>query len=782
MVIKKIVLHKFKRFALKGIDHYELIPSSKLIILNWSNGVGKSSLLSQLNPLPAELKRDFYPDGYKEIHIEHNNKLYVITSKDTKHSILEDNKELNPSGNKRTLIQIVQDIFNINTNKLDVINGINLFTNMSPSERKSWLTSISTVDYRYPISVYSKLLDRKKDLIAYKKLQQEKLTEANSTLNKYSNIEELKKKEEVYKYTMDNLLKEYNNITNINIEVIENNLKSLNKAISNHRLYKENKTIYIKDIETNIIRKETTLKLLLEESSNITKQIDLIHQDMVNVDKEVIDTTLKLINSMDKDILQFILNSNREITISRLTKAVNTIDNLKVVLTKITQEVDIQEDYKLEQDRLSKTIATLEVKLKEMMQEIEDSKTLSTLNNVRCNHCGNKVTVDLSKLNYKSVDSIKDEITTLKEQYRVIVNKIKLIDNYNLYKEKILSFVNGEFKCYFKEIDITKDIFMVLKDINNTLVYYIHYLEESSDYIDLYLQYKDKLQDYNSIHTEKFKKKQELEEKYKKIIEDTYKLREEISTLTKDKKEYENFVSIRNNIRSELKKYNTYVKERTKVKINEWIDLNVKNIEQELALIDRDLKQYELIQNNIDTYVKDIKTYEEELIVLEDLLNILSPTKGLIAKSINSFLGVFIKEMNSIINTVWDYNLEILPCDISSETKNDLDYKFKVIVNNNIEVEDVSRLSSSMQEIVNLAFRIVFIKYSKIPNLPLLLDEFGRTMDREHRINSFNMLDNILLHSFEQIFLVSHFEEIYGRFNLAQFPMMEKEKEIQEDN
>ena len=78
MVIKKIVLHKFKRFALKGIDHYELIPTSKLIILNWSNGVGKSSLLSQLNPLPAELKRDFYPDGYKEIHIDHNNKLYVL--------------------------------------------------------------------------------------------------------------------------------------------------------------------------------------------------------------------------------------------------------------------------------------------------------------------------------------------------------------------------------------------------------------------------------------------------------------------------------------------------------------------------------------------------------------------------------------------------------------------------------------------------------------------------------------------------------------------------------
>ena len=63
MLLKKVVLHKFKRFFLSGVEHFVYTPDSNITIIAWANGMGKSSLLSQLNPLPADLKKDYREDG-----------------------------------------------------------------------------------------------------------------------------------------------------------------------------------------------------------------------------------------------------------------------------------------------------------------------------------------------------------------------------------------------------------------------------------------------------------------------------------------------------------------------------------------------------------------------------------------------------------------------------------------------------------------------------------------------------------------------------------------------
>ena len=154
------------------------------------------------------------------------------------------------------------------------------------------------------------------------------------------------------------------------------------------------------------------------------------------------------------------------------------------------------------------------------------------------------------------------------------------------------------------------------------------------------------------------------------------------------------------------------------------------------------------------------------------MLKVLSPSDGIIAKSINSFLNIFIQEMNHIINSVWSYEMVLLPCDITED--NDLDYKFKVKVNNDEVIEDVSKLSSSMQEIVDLAYKIVFMKYMHISDTPLILDEFGRTMDATHRDTAYNIIDRIFSTNFDQIFLVSHFESMYGRFVNADIVQLEE--------
>ena len=135
--------------------------------------------------------------------------------------------------------------------------------------------------------------------------------------------------------------------------------------------------------------------------------------------------------------------------------------------------------------------------------------------------------------------------------------------------------------------------------------------------------------------------------------------------------------------------------------------------------------------------------------------------------------------MNAIINSVWSYDITLLPCQISEE--NDLDYKFRVLIDNNQEVEDVSMLSSSMKDIVDLSFRIIFMKYMHLEHMPLILDEFGITMDDKHRHNVYNIIENTLANNFSQLFITAHFKSMYGRFLDSDIVVLD-DKNIDLDN
>ena len=101
MVLKKLVLHRFKRFFLSGVEHFEYIPNSNVTVIAWGNGLGKSSLLSQLHPLPADLKKDYREDGYKYLEFTIGTDNYIASSgyvAKGKHSFIKNDIELNTSG------------------------------------------------------------------------------------------------------------------------------------------------------------------------------------------------------------------------------------------------------------------------------------------------------------------------------------------------------------------------------------------------------------------------------------------------------------------------------------------------------------------------------------------------------------------------------------------------------------------------------------------------------------------------------------------------------------
>ena len=79
MRIIELVLFNYKRFSLNNIKEFTYRPQMKAQLILGTNGSGKSSLLSELSPLPSRSK-DFFDDGYKLIKIEHRGNLYILKS------------------------------------------------------------------------------------------------------------------------------------------------------------------------------------------------------------------------------------------------------------------------------------------------------------------------------------------------------------------------------------------------------------------------------------------------------------------------------------------------------------------------------------------------------------------------------------------------------------------------------------------------------------------------------------------------------------------------------
>lgn len=53
MIIEKLELKFYKRMLLRSINHITITPKSKIQIILGTNSSGKSSLLKELSPLPA---------------------------------------------------------------------------------------------------------------------------------------------------------------------------------------------------------------------------------------------------------------------------------------------------------------------------------------------------------------------------------------------------------------------------------------------------------------------------------------------------------------------------------------------------------------------------------------------------------------------------------------------------------------------------------------------------------------------------------------------------------
>lgn len=422
------------------------------------------------------------------------------------------------------------------------------------------------------------------------------------------------------------------------------------------------------------------------------------------------------------------------------------------------------------------------ISLKQELEQLRLQKT--DKNKITCSNCQNTWYLNYSPV--KEQEYLKD-IKVLEEELESLKSK-ESKENKIITRIKELEELTSNFKLLVKSrptlLPIWKYLFNLfnyrslkiaafMSELNKLILNLDNWRELDNLSRDIKL-IEDNLDNIRKIDEVNTKSKQdiintltnELEEaiNFKTDIEEYVDSLEELKVILDDLKA--NYDEITKSLLEDRK----LLKQETENIRNDYLLKLVDYLKQEIIDLTSRINDNQNIIDNLDKSNKLLEEYKQREKVLNIACKVLSPDEGLIAKSINSFITVIVEEMNKVINSIWTYDLEILPCEVSETS--DLDYKFKVRINNDQIVEDISKLSSSGKEIVDLAFRLVLAKYLGV-DAPLYLDEFGSTFDKAHRASAYNVIDKIMSSDYKQIFIVCHYESIYSSFKNVDFNVLD---------
>ena len=793
MKIVKLILQNYNRLFLNNIERLEFTPTKKINLIIGTNGSGKSSLLKEASPLPFD-KKDF-TNGYKEVHIEHNNKYYVIKQDNGKFSFKEDGIELNVSGNKKVQLEIIRDRLNYDSDFHKLFLNNKMFTTMSPTDRKSWLIKLSNIDYDYSLAYFRRLLSRDRDIRGTVKVLSNKLLEEQSHL--LNNEIKDKYKEDLINLNLfiDMLLtnksqSRTNNSKNIDIDNILNINEKLLLRISTKYPLSEidgviNSNSYrIQELAVIIEKDIELLQKLKDVQSRSLDSIDTLLSHRKNKETERKKISTKIPAHVNREEIVNISHQVLEIKEYLVNKLSDiSITNIHLTLAEFSK---LEKDIMILEEKEKQLISNIDKSVIELNMSIEKKDELVTCNS--CSHVFNpyysigkenmlKEMIDKNTIELNNTRLLlKDKIET-KQKYLEKQDAIR--DFYLLYKDKYL--IEPTINSIVSRYNIQEDSMIIIREleqqfivITNDWLRYVS-LKNQMDYIDKEVSF---LQNNLNLNNNNISIS-DLEISIAKNNLELSRLKENNKILLSDKE-------VKLTIEKFNKTYNIYLKSLDKELTNKLLDLKNEYIDELISYLrdykfklEDEIRKSDMISIKVDMLSKDIEDLEKRSNLLRLAIKALCPNEGLIADSILHFMKTLVEDMNYIINSIWSYDMYIQPCELEN---GELSYNFPVITDGRGYTDDISNTSSSMQEIIDLSFKIVAMKYSKMENYPLFLDEFGKTMDMQHIVKAYQAIDNVTVDTFSQVFIVSHFTGIYNRFSDADTIVMDSENISLEDN
>ena len=517
--------------------------SNNIILLLGNNGSGKTSLLSILHPFREtyDSRKNFIlegKEGYKEIHIQDKNDLYIVkhyyskSSTKNKAYITKNGVELNENGGITTFMEIMKERFNLTKEYFTVGKiGSNVqgFIGKSTAERKTYINqfipnideyldafeivnekyktynkdikslkaSIEKIDENALVIRKSDLETELKALISDNTSLDRRITLLNKEIEDYSEktkdidpnikdiVDEYYSKAEKSDKTLEAYIAKYPALKNYDIDLIEEKLSSNNDKI--------------KELESEIKQLENELTLLNEKDEELKNSISK-NENMVSIlrtnfvypneiKKDLMNKKLELNNNKNKNTIaeQYLKDINEELLILNtppvdikyeIDNFFNNINNIKSLyplnIVESVKALDKDVEYSSILKNLDDENTLLELNLEEVKKKIYYINTNS-------NKYKNTLSLKPNDCVSSSCSFIKDATYFMNNEYP----KLSQYENEEQEYENKIKSNNDKIKEFKLRLDYIKDVKKYLIKNFDDLVF-INKIVSINDIIDIF--------------------------------------------------------------------------------------------------------------------------------------------------------------------------------------------------------------------------------------------------------------------------------------------------------
>ncbi len=810
MKILELELNLYKRLALNNIRHFKLTLKEIVQLILGTNASGKSSILYELSPLPANHK-SYHKGGKKRILIAHNNKTYELISdfKDGQdHYFIVDGENLNVGRTVTIQKELVKEHFGITFETHELLLGHEQFTRMSPSRRRELFTMLCIVDYTYAIKLYKKIQESLRDTTGALKLAKKRLVHETSHALREEEVAALRKrltelnKESQAMYMLRNAnalsVSDAKTVADGATRMISDLLQKFRsvRSVLRDRCYITPEE-YQDDIDSarhELSQIEAIYTRISQEfikaSSEVGSVSGLEDEDVVKIKDEIIASNKKAndILALRKRPLEgfnpVLASQSMELVYESLMAVLIDIpadpDGL-MTSTALNAVEDRLRDLEMSRNVNQEKLTGFEHREKHL-QELANSEKIS------CPQCEHEWRAGYSEAEHgkikhrievgrKTVSALSKEIQELQEK------REGLIKYSTLYREYMRITRNTPELKPLWDMIVEEDslrrspqhtltlIDLVRSDLRIEMQAYAIREKIATDMQRL------KLAEYAQSEVVKGKKAhlERLEQEIGLFSSQKVHAQSRLQDLMIIQRQIKHMYEIGDRMRTAKEELNQASLGIIDAVKNEIIDEALAETHREIATLSTRIHSIDQHEALIADLKRSISEHEKAEQAYKALANALSPTDGLIAEGMLGFIRNYMDRMNALIAKIWTYPMLVHDCSTEEESA-ELNYKFPLTTPNLPEpVPDVSNGSSGQQEMVDLAFRVVAAQCLKLDRGPLYLDEFGKTFDESHREAATQVVRQLVEQlSFSQLFMISHYESCYGAFYNAQITVVDK--------
>jgi len=795
-----------KRLLLRNVQEIRFTATQIYQSIIGTNGSGKTTLIKEMTPMPAS-QSDYIKGGRKDITFLDKGSKYRLISDFTngnRHTFIKDGEILNDNGTASVQKELISQHFGIDAKLYAVLLDDDLFTYMSPNERREWIMRLSGNDLGFAMKLFHRLKTEERNMQGVVKHLSKRVSEEVDKLPSESETERLKTTATECKQDLEILMDNRDNqapaqhVVEARFDNMLSRLTSISMAILNANRPQIRRSLNLKNMDmldteldetkSRIARSEAQYDTLWKETERLEAYLKTMNENKVS-GLEELDRELEMIN---RDIKErrarvsdrfFVQNANELLIITS-----SIVPELIDIMSEMPLNIDNkhgEEQSKLKLDRKASITSGIEKAVRSRDSSIHQLEHIQKTEETNCPKCGyhwklgvkdgevEQLTKRIEDIN-AWINERNQELTVINEYleenslFRSYISRFARIVNQNKGLKPLWDWIAEDWakganpKAVLPRITAWKQELEICSEI-----------EQLNRKLSEGLKAREEIAGMGDGSIEHFTSRLE------NIGEEISSHLTELQASGLERKALEEFRSYVTNITTkgqELQTLAAEIEAETEVLFrscrNGFINKQISEQQSTLAHAEVALNKamtatavIEDLKRSRDEAIQDLESYK---ILVQEL----SPTDGLIADQVRGFIDCFTEQMNNIIGSIWTSDLRVLPC----ETEDDeLNFKFPMSVHNSdLKVPDVRQGSASQRDIVNFAFKLVVYLYLGLEDFPLYLDELAITLDEQHRFNIINFLKQYVESKrCSQMFLISHYAQQHGAFPLAEVCVMD---------